>query len=561
MESRFLIGLKYNQSIIHIDYSTVPKFLDDKVYIDNDEYLFILDGVVLNKKEIWNNSYSSSWPDFLLRLYLDEGSTFFKALKGSYHGVLYNKKSRELICFSDHISSKPLFYYQDSNFFLVSRSCIEIFDYLKKQNVQIGLDEIGAYFLLSYGFPIEDKTIMEDVKRILPGHFVHVQEDKINIDTFHNLSNEPLLNDLSDDELIEEIDTRYRKAVGRQFDKDLEYGYEHLVALSGGLDSRMTSWVAHDMGYTKQLNFTFSESNYFDETIPKEIAHDLKHEWIFSFLDNGLFLEDVDKITSISGGNVLYYGLAHGNRMLEKLNMSRFGLVHSGQLGDVVLGTFNSSKEQNENYSLGDGAYSKTFIPKLKDYALRDYPNQEIFKFYTRGFVGANYGLLVSQQYTETFSPFYDIDFLTFCLQIPIEKRFNHRLYKSWVAKKYPKAGEYIWEKTGQKVNSNKQLKIKGKEYSFKQLYKYLLKQTIYKFSSFDNYGIASKNHMNPLEYWFKTNVFLEHFYNEYFEHNIKYLDIYPGLKQNVSELHKTATSVERIQILSLLSIAKLIYD
>ena len=62
----------------------------------------------------------------------------------------------------------------------------------------------------------------------------------------------------------------------RVFEKDLEYGYKHLVALSGGLDSRMTAWVGHNMGYTNMLNYTFSQTDYLDETVPKEITDTLK---------------------------------------------------------------------------------------------------------------------------------------------------------------------------------------------------------------------------------------------------------------------------------------------
>lgn len=68
----------------------------------------------------------------------------------------------------------------------------------------------------------------------------------------------------------------FKNAIKRAFEKDLEYGYKHLVALSGGLDSRMTAWVAHTMGYTNMLNYTFSQTDYLDEKVPKQITDKLK---------------------------------------------------------------------------------------------------------------------------------------------------------------------------------------------------------------------------------------------------------------------------------------------
>lgn len=63
-----------------------------------------------------------------------------------------------------------------------------------------------------------------------------------------------------------------------------------------------------------------------------------------------------------SGGNVLYYGTAHSNSLLKYLNFENLGLEHTGQLGDVVLGSFVKAGDVDTRYSLGDGAYSNKFI-------------------------------------------------------------------------------------------------------------------------------------------------------------------------------------------------------
>lgn len=120
------------------------------------------------------------------------------------------------------------------------------------------------------------------------GKYIKIENNKFEIKTYYELDNTPNYNQ-TEDEIIDNINELFRNAVKLEFEKDKEYRYKHIVALSGGLDSRMTTWVAHDMGYTDQLNYTFSQSDYLDETIAKEIARDLEHEWIFKFLDNGVF--------------------------------------------------------------------------------------------------------------------------------------------------------------------------------------------------------------------------------------------------------------------------------
>lgn len=99
---------------------------------------------------------------------------------------------------------------------------------------------------------------------------------------------------MTEDEAVYMIDKAFRKAVKREFDKDREYGYEHLVDLSGGLDSRMVAWVAHEMGYTKQTNYTYCKAKYLDFKISSRIASDLQHEYYFKQLDDFQWIYEID---------------------------------------------------------------------------------------------------------------------------------------------------------------------------------------------------------------------------------------------------------------------------
>src|SRR5690606_29863601 len=124
-----------------------------------------------------------------------------------------------------------------------------------------------------------------EIKRLMVGYYIKIKNNTLIHEKYYTLRNEPI--EISEKEAIDEIDKRFRDAVELAFEKDKEYGYKHIATLSGGLDSRMTVWVAHELGYSNQLNLTFSQSNYLDETIAKEIAIELKHEWLFKALDNG----------------------------------------------------------------------------------------------------------------------------------------------------------------------------------------------------------------------------------------------------------------------------------
>lgn len=546
-QDKKLINAVIDNGDFYAERRTINKFLDDKLFIDNELYFYVLDGVVLNKNEMLKK-YSSNWEETFIKLYEKNGDDFYKEFRGSFCGAIFDKKNNKWTIFADHIASRHIYFSNNGSNLVLSTDIKLVYDYFKINEMKYKLDKDAAYLLLSYGFMLEDYTLCSDIKKLLPGHNLLYINNELVLNQYYKLSNVQD-NTKTEDELIELMDHYFRQAIKRQFEKDKEYGYKHLVALSGGLDSRMTCWVAHDMGYEKQVNFTFSQSDYLDETIAKEIARDLNHEWIFKALDGGNFLLDFDEITDITGGNVLYYGLAHGNSLMKLLNFDTLGLNHSGQLGDVVFGTFFKSQNRDAQWKVGDGAYSTTFIDKTKKIKLNmQYENQELFNFYNRGFAGANNGLLATQQYTETMSPFYDIDLLDFALSIPLEYRYDHQIYKKWIIKKYPKAADYVWEKTKSKI-TEPTIKYKGKKYYIKQFF-FLIAN---KLSGNRLAGHDSKKNMNPLGYWYDTNLQLKNVLDEYFKKHIGLVDD-KELQKDLKELYLHGKVVEKVQVISLLA-------
>lgn len=548
-----------SNDLIYLERRTVNKFLNDKVFIEDDEFIVVTEGVILNSLELIEKYKCKCLSETIIEMYRKNGNEFFGEFRGSFSGFLYDKKNDKKIIYTDHIGDKQIFYSKVDNGFVFASEINYIIEYYNKNNIKYSLNEAGAYYLLTYGYMLEDNTLFADIKKLIAGHYILVENDNMDIIQYFKLDNDSNYN-LTEDEIIENIDVLFKQAIKRAFEKDKEYGYKHLVALSGGLDSRMTTWVANDMGYGHNIvNYTFSQSDYLDETIAKKIASDLKHEWIFKFLDNGLFLINLEEVVKISSGGALYYGLAHGKSCLDLINLDRFGTIHSGQLGDVIIGTFFSSLDNNKEFSIGDGAYSKLLINKLDKYNHKlKYKNEEIFKFYNRGFNGANQGLLISQESTETYSPFYDLDFLKYCLQIPLDLRYNHKIYFKWILRKYKKAADYTWESINGKI-TEKKVNILGRQIPLKQIpvktINYLKRKI-----GIRNSALSSKNHMNPLDYWYGTNKELRDFMDNYYESNINRLSLNKELMNDCKYLYKKGDNIEKNQVLTLLSVLKLYF-
>lgn len=529
------------------------KFDKDKIFEETEKYILILDGVIINKSTLLSKYEQGKWLDTLIRMYKDNGESFFSELRGSFSGALYDKASQKWIIFSDQLGSKFTYYAHIDDFFCVTEEMGQIYDILAQNNIKYKLSVEGAYLLLTFGFMVEDKTLCEEVKKIQPGHYLVFENNRLSEKVYYTLDNVADYS-ITEQDSIEIVDHGFREAVTKEFEKDVEYGYKHLVALSAGLDSRMTAFVAHECGFVDQINFTFSQTNYWDETIPKKIAEDLKHEWIFKSLDNGIWLLNADEVTKTMGGNVMYIGSAHSNSMFELMNFQKVGLIHTGQISGALNGAHVVNPiDRDKPFDARQAANSLRLYDKVKDRIHCDF-NQELGWYYYRCLNGTNNGSQISFNYTETLSPFMDIDFLSEIMQIPIEYRIAHNLYKKWILAKYPQAASYVWEAIGATI-STPTVHVKNKNIPINKLPDRLLNRLKSVVGIKDN----DKLGMNPINYYYYHNSKIRDYINSYKD----YLDLVEdsSLRHDVSVLFDNGTVRERIQAVSLLSALKLFYS
>lgn len=527
------------------------KFPNDEIMEVYENGFMFLDGYVTNKKDLCEQDYDNEWSSVLKNILIREKSP--QSLRGSFCGVY--RMDNELHFFSDHVGSRGLYYYTQNNQLIISNRYCYILEILEKNDISVNSDEQAIKYMLQQGFMLDSTTFCKQIKRVLPGEIINIpltdNKATTSSERYFLLSNEQDLS-ITEDEAIDNIDSLFRSAVKREFDKDLEYGYKHLVDLSGGLDSRMVCWVAHSMGYTNQMNFTYCRKDYLDYSIAKEVAMKLKHQFMYMPLDDCGWMYDLEKLVRLNNGAAEYLGITGGNRFLESINSTLFGIEHTGMVGDAILSTFFSDETYSYSKPLGtENCYSDLVQYRMPTELLEFYDNREIYSVYTRGFLGAQSSYFIRQNYVECASPFLDVDLLKYIFSIPFSMRRKHKLYFAWINKYYPDSTQYGWEKWGglRPIKNN----------WWKSKIRTEWNKVIRKINRY--IGTMPNDDMNPLDYWVENNDAIRNWMNDYYEDNEKFLsDIDTEIQKDLRNHFHEGGIIEKAQVLTCLAMLKMNY-
>lgn len=524
------------------------EFPKDQVFVDEKEQISFLDGYIYNKNKIkikipdagdWRHAFAGA-----MRV---DAAECLRTLRGGFCGYVYHKRDSALVAYTDQVASKALYYYVDGERWMISSHLPYMTAVLKANGVLYHFNETAAKYMLTYGYMLDDSTFVKEIHRLLPGQLVRIAKGSIAVERYYMIPNREVR--MSEQEAVERIDSAFREAVRREFDKDREYGRRHLVDLSGGLDSRMVSWVAHDMGYTDQLNVTYCRSDYLDYKISKQIALYLGHEYLFKALDDARWLYDIDGIVSQNNGVALYTGITGGSRLLAMLNTERFGLEHTGMIGDITLSTFYHDRELNFGEPrFGLNQYSNRLSYSFGRQMMEEYSCQEMFAIYTRGMMGAMSSYIIRQHYIEAASPFTDVDFLETNYSLPFEYRDRHHIYLKWMAEKFPKATSFGWEKWGGVKPREDHIffrKMKTTQRLLCQAGCKALKQ-------------PSRDNMNPLDYWYQKNPKIQEYYSNYYNQNKSRVN--GELGKDISLMFKEGNVLEKSMALTVLAVFKVYF-
>lgn len=418
------------------------RFQQDRCMERAGNFFVLLDGVLLNKVDLLERYAVDTVAELIVTLVESIGyRAMLNELRGPFEGCILDIERNNLTVFVNQTGDTAAYVYRQAGDLVISNSFDLIQRLLVAQGIATSFDERAAQMMLSYGFMTDDSTFAQEVKRVLPGHYLTIdlgEDHAAALTQYWHLKYEPNP-DLTLEQSVDLMQEAFMSAAQRMFDKDAEYGYtNHLIDISGGMDSRVVNLAAKKLGQGEITNVTYSETGTQEAATAIDVSMSMGNELLYYPLDGGKSALDPELNLRLNSGASLYTGITGGRPVLEKLNFQYFGLEHTGQVGDAVFGTYASTPtprapdESIGRYSLLH-EHSGLVDPER-------FENEEVMAMNVRCFLGTNSSHLLRRHYTYAVSPFLDVDLLDAAFTIPLSQRYSHLAYEAWLEKYYPEA-------------------------------------------------------------------------------------------------------------------------
>lgn len=241
-------------SIIDLsEHSRQPFFL-------NENKCIVFNGEIFNFKELAKQTdipNPISDTEVLINYFNKFKINGLNKINGFFSFAFFDNQKNELFVVRDRFGEKPLYYFCDENIFAFASEIFPLLTLIQKK-ISINSDVLYTYFRLHY--MAGEHSILNGIKKLPPGHYIHIQNQSFNLQQWYALDNnkhtsanfEELLND----------------AVIKRLTSDAPVG----TFLSGGIDSSIVCALAKK--HIKELH-TFS-MGYQSEKLYNETADALK---------------------------------------------------------------------------------------------------------------------------------------------------------------------------------------------------------------------------------------------------------------------------------------------
>lgn len=313
------------------------------LFSDTKNECIVLNGEIYGYQAI-KNKYKdypykgSSDTEVILALYQDKKENLIHDLPGMFAFAIWDEKEQQLFCARDRFGEKPFYYAITADGYFIFAS--EIKAILESGLIQPKVCQKALSHYLQYGYVSTYQSIYENIFSLPPAHQLIWKNGKISVKRYYSIPKKDRVIGLS--EAKEEFVHLLRSAIQKQLIADVEVG----SFLSGGLDSSSVVALVSEF-LPKQTTISFgydhedSELKYAKEIAEKYKTHHIeihekKENLVTSLLKVSPFLDEPFADRSC----IPHFEICKSARKNLKV-------VLSGDVGDELFGGYSFYKVEH----------------------------------------------------------------------------------------------------------------------------------------------------------------------------------------------------------------------
>ena len=284
------VGLGHRRLSI-IDTSSAA---NQPMWDESGRYCIIFNGEIFNFQELRMEletkriSFSThSDTEVLLKLYILEKEKCLDRINGFFAFCVYDKQEQAFFLARDRYGIKPLLYVMDEDKFIFASEMKSILAY----GIEKELDYTSLHTYLQINYVPAPRTIFKKVKKLLPGQYLKVKPQELEVKTYYQIPYSPdqkQTSSISYENAKLKLASVLEASVQRRLVADVPLG----AFLSGGVDSSViTALASRHQPDLHTFSIGFRDEKFFDETeYARLVSNHFKTEHtVFSLTNDDLF--------------------------------------------------------------------------------------------------------------------------------------------------------------------------------------------------------------------------------------------------------------------------------
>lgn len=312
---------------------------------EDSQQVLVYNGYLSNSDKLKNklrqsdkniNFKGHSDTEVLYRLIDSYDSKIFSFIKGMYSFVSYHKKKNSLLVARDPFGIKPLYFFENKDYFVFSSEIKPIIKFTKSN--KISDRAITNYFFLGTQ-DNSDQTFFSNIKSIKSGFYLRVKSNKIsNYESFFNLY---IQSNNNNEFNIKKIKTIFEKKFSEITSEYLNTDRKCASFLSSGVDS---SYISKSMSLLlnyKVDTFTYGFSNYSSENLSaNKFAKNNNMNFNNIYLNSNDVINRIDNVIKKTESPITSIRLIAVDKLYQLVNKKGYNVILEGTGGDEALGGY-----------------------------------------------------------------------------------------------------------------------------------------------------------------------------------------------------------------------------